>query len=111
MTNYSEIEKQFAGARPPRAGSTSWYDACDQFATQVKTRLRERFGRCFLVEAYGDEVGLILRVRGDGYGAKPWSVDRGVDFGRPLAAQIESAIDEVAVCVRENYVIESAGPV
>ena len=73
MFSYNGIEALFAKSTPPRAGSTEWYDACDLLATAVKGRLRERFKRGFHVEVYGDEVGLILRIRGDGYGVEPWS--------------------------------------
>jgi hypothetical protein len=97
------IEGLFAKARPPRAGSTEWYDACDLLGTELKRRLRERFGRGFAVEVYGDEVGVILRVRGDGYGARPWSVDRPLDPHAPLDPQVEAALSEVEGYVRERY--------
>lgn len=75
MFEFHEAEELLRTATPPRAGSTSWYDACDLVATEIKRRLRERFERGFPVDVYGDEVGLIVRVRGDGYGVTPWSVD------------------------------------
>ena len=68
---FDAIESQFAVATPPRAGSTSWYDACDLLASAVKGGLRARFGRSFHTEVYGAEVGLIVRVRGEGCGARP----------------------------------------
>ncbi len=103
MFTYNGIEGLFAKATPPRAGSTEWYDACDMLATAVKGQLRERFDRGFHVEVYGDEVGLILRVRGDGYGVGPWSVDRALDASVPLAEQVEAAVEAVAVRVSEAY--------
>lgn len=103
MFTYNGIEGLFAKSTPPRAGSTEWYDACDMLATAVKGRLRERFQRGFHVEVYGDEVGLILRVRGDGYGVGPWSVDRALDSSVPLAEQVDQAIEAVAVRVAEAY--------
>ncbi len=110
MTSYADIEKQFAAARPPRAGSASWYDACDLPGTQAKSRLREPFERGFHAEVYGDEVGLILRVRGDGYGAKPWSVDRALVIGDAFEAQIAEVLDEVAERVRDSYVGDAPAP-
>ncbi|QDV09228.1 hypothetical protein Poly30_47850 [Planctomycetes bacterium Poly30] len=103
MFSYNGIEALFARSTPPRAGSTEWYDACDMLATAVKGRLRERFQRGFHVEVYGDEVGLILRVRGDGYGVNPWSVDRALDNGAPLAEQVDAAVEAVADRVNELY--------
>ena len=103
MFTYHGIEALFARSTPPRTGSTEWYDACDMLATAVKGRLRERFQRGFHVEVYGDEVGLILRVRGDGYGVSPWSVDRALDNGAPLAEQVDEAVEAVAVKVAAAY--------
>lgn len=103
MFTYNGIESLFAKATPPRAGSTEWYDACDMLATAVKGRLRERFQRGFHVEVYGDEVGLILRVRGDGYGVGPWSVDRALDNSAPLGDQVDDAVEAVAARVAEAY--------
>jgi len=103
MNRYSEIEDLFDDARPPRSGSTTWYDACDLLTTAIKARLRERFRRGFSVEVYGDEVGLIVRVRGDGYGVGPWSVDRALDFREPLERQIEELVPAVESSVAENY--------
>ncbi len=104
MFTYSEIESQFAGATPPRSGSTSWYDACDLLGTAIKEKLRESFGRGFHVEVYGDEVGLILRVRGDGYGLGPWSVDRTLDTSEPMAPQVDAALSAVRDKVKSAYV-------
>lgn len=106
MFTYTEIESLFATATPPRAGSTSWYDACDQLGTAVKDKLRETFGRGFHVEVYGDEVGLILRIRGDGYGVGPWSVDRSFDPARPMSDQVTEAIAAVKQHVANAYVSE-----
>lgn len=103
MFTYQGIEALYARSTAPRAGSTEWYDACDLLATAVKGGLRERFDRGFHVEVYGDEVGLILRIRGDGYGANPWSVDRSLLPGEPLAPQVEEALREVEVRVAEAY--------
>ncbi|MFT5732461.1 MAG: hypothetical protein ACJA2W_001057 [Planctomycetota bacterium] len=103
MFTYNGIEALFAKSTPPRAGSTEWYDACDMLATAVKGRLRERFDRGFHVEIYGDEVGLILRVRGDGYGVGPWSVDRALDSNASLSDQVDEAVEAVAVRVAEAY--------
>ena len=102
--SFAEIEQLFATARPPRAGSTSWYDACDLLAIRVKQGLRERFERGFQVEVYGDEVGVILRIRGDGYGAKPWSVDRALLPTDSLESQLTATLDEVEARVRDSYV-------
>lgn len=103
MFSYNGIEALFAKSTPPRAGSTEWYDACDLLATAVKGRLRERFKRGFHVEVYGDEVGLILRIRGDGYGVEPWSVDRAVNLEGSLPDQVDETIELVAVRVAETY--------
>ena len=104
MNGYREIESLFSKAKPPLAGSTGWYDACDLLAVAVKQRLRKQFKRGFQVEVYGDEVGLILRVRGDGYGVGPWSVDRALDYREPLMQQVEEMIPAVAAEVAEKYV-------
>lgn len=104
MFTFHEIEQTLAKATPPRAGSTGWYDGCDLLATAVKERLRERHGRGFLVEVYGDEVGLILRVRGDGYGLGPWSVDRTLTLDEPLGPQVDEAVRAVSAKVKETYV-------
>ena len=101
--DYDDLQRRFAAARPPRAGSTDWYDACDLLATEVKRRLRERFGRGFAVEVYGDEVGLILRVRGDGYGAGPWSVDRALDPAASLQEQVDAVLPAVDEHVQARY--------
>lgn len=104
LATYHEIEQQFAVSTPPRAGSTSWYDACDMLAISIKDKLRERHGRGFLVEVYGDEVGLILRVRGDGYGIGPWSVDRTLCTDEPMGPQVSAALDAVSEQVSATYV-------
>ncbi|MEC8496312.1 MAG: hypothetical protein VXZ39_15395 [Planctomycetota bacterium] len=104
IVTYHEIEQQFAVATPPRAGSTSWYDACDLLAVGIKEQLRERHGRGFHVEVYGDEVGLILRVRGDGYGLGPWSVDRTLATDEPMGPQVADALRAVDAQVRRTYV-------
>lgn len=104
MFTYDEIEALYGEATPPRAGSTTWYDACDLLATAVKDRLRSRFGRGFQVEVYGDEVAVILRIRGDGYGAAPWSVDRALDAGAPMGPQVDEALAAVQRHVDETYV-------
>ncbi len=106
MFEYSEAEQMFRTATPPRTGSTGWYDACEMVATEVKRRLRERFGRGFPVDVYGDEVGLILRVRGDGYGVEPWSVDRTLDPNAPLGPQVFAVLEAVGAKVEETYVHE-----
>lgn len=106
MYTYQEIETLFEAATPPRAGSTGWYDACDLLATAVKDRLRRQFDRGFHVEVYGDEVGLILRVRGDGYGVGPWSVDRTLRTDRSMQPQIDEALTAVAGCVEAAYIKE-----
>ena len=103
MFTYNGIEALFAKSTPPRSGSTEWYDACDLLATAVKGRLRELFERGFHVEVYGDEVGLILRVRGDGYGVGPWSVDRAISLDSPLNPQVDDAVATVALRVAEAY--------
>ena len=103
MNRYSEIEGLFLTAKPPRAGSTSWYDACDLLTIAVKERLREKFGRGFQVDVYGDQVGLILRVRGDGYGVGPWSVDRTLDPNEALAQQVDDVLPSIEACVAEKY--------
>ncbi len=105
------ITALFAEATPPRAGSTSWYDACDLLATDLKARLRASLGRGFHVEAYGDEVGVILRVRGDGYGLDPWSVDGTLDPAAPLEPQLEALSREVEARVRTVYHARSASVV
>ncbi|MEM6673604.1 MAG: hypothetical protein AAF726_12230 [Planctomycetota bacterium] len=104
MSEYADAERMFRGATPPRAGSTSWYDACDLLATEIKRGLRERFGRGFPVEVYGDEVGLIVRIRGDGYGASPWSVDRSFDPHGALAPQVAGLIEVVDREIASVYV-------
>ena len=104
MFEYSEAEQLFRAATPPRAGSTSWYDACDMVATELKRRLRERFGRGFPVDVYGDEVGVIVRIRGDGYGVEPWSIDRTLDPHAPLAPQTLAVIEAVERVVSKTYV-------
>ena len=103
MSRYRYIESLFLSAKPPRAGSTSWYDACDLLTTAIKERLRERFGRGFQVEVYGDEVGLILRVRGDGYGVGPWSVDRTLDPHEPLEVQVDRVLPAIEESVADKY--------
>ena len=103
MFTYHGIEALFAKSTPPRSGSTEWYDACDLLATAVKGKLRERLGRGFNVEVYGDAVGLILRVRGDGYGVGPWSVDRAINLDTALDEQVDEAIAAVAAQVAETY--------
>lgn len=102
--SYQSIERLFESARPPVAGSTDWYDACDLLATGIKNRLREKFRRGFQVEVYGDQVGLIVRVRGDGYGVDPWSVDRSLSYREPLLLQVEEVVKGVAGKVAEKYV-------
>ena len=103
MFTYNGIEALFAKSTPPRAGSTEWYDACDLLATAVKGRLREIFERGFHVEVYGDEVSVILRVRGDGCGIEPWSVDRSINLDLALEAQVSEAVAAVALRVAEAY--------
>ncbi len=103
MFTYNGIEALFAQSTPPRAGSTQWYDACDLLATAVKGRLRELFDRGFHVEVYGDEVSVILRVRGDGCGVEPWSVDRSINLEVPLDEQVNEAVAAVAIRVAEAY--------
>lgn len=103
MSGYPEIESLFATATPPRSGSTGWYDACELLRVSVGSRLRDTFGRGFLVEVYGDEVGLILRVRGDGYGVGPWSVDCSLDSQSPLGPQIEAILPHVKERVTATY--------
>lgn len=106
MFEFHEAEQLFRTATPPRAGSTGWYDACDLVATEIKRRLRERFERGFPVDVYGDEVGLIVRVRGDGYGVTPWSVDMSFDAGKPLGPQTATLIDRVDREVAAAYVVD-----
>ena len=106
MQAYSEIESLFARSKPPLAGSTDWYDACDLLSVAVKGRLREKFKRGFQVEVYGDEVGLILRVRGDGYGVGPWSVDRALDYREPLMMQVEAVMPAIEEQVAAKYLRE-----
>ena len=106
MFEFHEAEDLLRTATPPRAGSTSWYDACDLVATEIKRRLRERFGRGFPVDVYGDEVGLIVRVRGDGYGVTPWSVDLPFDPARPLAPQTAALMEQVDREVAAAYVVD-----
>ena len=108
MEAYREIEGLFAKAKPPLAGSTGWYDACDLLAVAVKQRLRAKFKRGFQVEIYGDEVGLILRVRGDGYGVGPWSVDRALDYREPLMLQVEEVLPAIEEQVAAKYVRDPA---
>ncbi|MEM6569920.1 MAG: hypothetical protein AAF957_16030 [Planctomycetota bacterium] len=104
MFEYSEAEQLFRVATPPRAGSTTWYDACELVATEVKRRLRERFGRGFPADVYGDESGLIVRVRGDGYGVEPWSVDRTLDPNEPIGPQVLVLLEAVDRQVSRTYV-------
>ena len=104
MFEYSEAEQMFRSATPPRSGSTGWYDACELVATEIKRRLRERFGRGFPVDVYGDEVGLIVRVRGDGYGVEPWSVDRTLDPDASLGPQMFAVMEAVERQVAATYV-------
>lgn len=99
----TSIESLFASSTAPRAGSTSWYDACDLCATELKARLRDRMGRGFQVEVHGDEVGLILRVRGDGYGVDPWSIDMTADPNVALAPQLEAVVDRVQERASKTY--------
>lgn len=101
---FEEIESLLATATPPRAGSTGWYDACDLFATAIKEGLRERFGRGFRTEVHGDEVGLIARVSGDGFGARPWSVDLALPLDGDLAEGIARVLDAVEAEVADAYV-------
>ena len=54
----------------------------------------------------GDEVGLILRIRGDGYGVGPWSVDRTLSTETPMQPQIDEALEAVARCVEAAYINE-----
>ncbi|MDB4561740.1 MAG: hypothetical protein P8R43_02435 [Planctomycetota bacterium] len=106
MFEFHEAEELLRTATPPRAGSTSWYDACDLVATEIKRRLRERFERGFPVDVYGDEVGLIVRVRGDGYGVTPWSVDLPFDPAKPLAPQTAALLGRVDREVAAAYVVD-----
>ena len=102
--SYQSIEQLFERAQPPVAGSTDWYDACDLLATGIKSRLREKLRRGFQVEVYGDQVALIVRVRGDGYGVDPWSVDRCLNYREPLLLQVEDVVKDVTAHVADKYV-------
>jgi len=101
-----KIERLFKRAKAPVSGSTTWYDACDLLSVAVKQRLRKRFKRGFQVEVYGDVVGLILRVRGDGYGVDPWSVDRAIDYRAPLTPQLDEIMPAIEAQVAETYIPE-----
>ena len=106
MFEFHEAEQMLRTATPPRTGSTSWYDACDLVATEIKRRLRERCDRGFPVDVYGDEVGLIVRVRGDGYGVHPWSVDMAFDATKPLGPQTATLLDRVEREVTAAYAVD-----
>ena len=51
-------------------------------------------------------MGLIVRVRGDGYGVTPWSVDLPFDPAKPLAPQTAALLGRVDREVAAAYVVD-----
>jgi len=58
------------------------------------------------VHVYGDEAGRIVRVRGDGYGVHPWSVDMAFDATKPLGPQTATLLDRVEREVAAAYAVD-----
>ena len=102
MEAHKKIERLFKRAKPPVSGSTTWYDACDLLSVAVKQRLRRRFKRGFQVEVYGDEVGVILRVRGDGYGVDPWNCAQSDNFAEDLRRTFARRLPEAHLSFYRN---------